>query len=281
MKKLNLILSLIIVCLTACQPKNQNVDEKTETSIDSTMTSDENHFRFDDFELWTLQDKANTMSMDLFADADPAIVKDLVPTGEADAAINVFLVKQNGQYILFDSGVGADNGGAMIEKLHKIDVNESDINAVCLTHFHFDHIGGLLTNGRPTFPNAEIYCSAKELSAFKDDENVQSIVEAYQNHTHAFADNAVILDGIVTIPAPGHTPGHSMYQIGKILIIGDVIHAAALQIPHPEFCARYDQDQAQAIQTRQNVYQYIQEQQLTVAGMHLPHNGVMTEFPKK
>lgn len=281
MKKLNLILSLIIVCFTACQPKTDNKDDNAEAAIDSTNVNDEYHFQFDDVELWTLQDKVNTMSMDLFADADPAVVKDLAPTGEADAAINAFLVKQNGQYILFDAGVGADNGGAMIEKLHEIGVNESDIKAVCLTHFHFDHIGGLLTNGHPTFPNAEIYCSAKELSAFKDDENVQSIVEAYQNHTHAFADNAVILDDIVTIPAPGHTPGHSMYQIGKILIIGDVIHAAALQIPHPEFCARYDQDKNRAIKTRQNTYQYIQEQQLTVAGMHLPHNGVMTEFPEK
>ncbi len=281
MKKISLIISVIIISLTACQPKTDNQNDNAEVAIDSTNVNDEYHFQFDDFELWTLQDKVNTMSMELFADADPAIVKELVPTGEAAAAINAFLVKRNGQYILFDAGVGTDNGGAMIKKLHEIGVNESNIKAVCLTHFHFDHIGGLLTNGQPTFPNAEIYCSAKELSAFKDDKNVQSILEAYQNRTHTFADNAVILDGITTIPAFGHTPGHSMYQIGNVLVIGDIIHAAALQIPHPEFCAQYDQDKNQAIKTRQNIYQYIRDQHLIIAGMHLPQNGVMTEFPKK
>ncbi|MCQ2285985.1 MAG: MBL fold metallo-hydrolase [Bacteroidales bacterium] len=278
MKKNTIVILLIIGCLMACQSNIDKASAKDENMMDSTIVSGETHFKFDDFELWTLQDKVNTMSMELFADADPAVVKELVPSGEADAAINTFLVYRNGQYILFDTGIGVDNGGVMLEKLHEIGVNETDIKAVCLTHFHFDHIGGLLTNGQVSFPNAELYFSEKELAANKNDKGVQALLKAYQNHTHAFADNAVILDGVITIPAAGHTPGHCMYKMGNLLIIGDVIHAAALQIPHPEFCARYDQDKEQAIQIRQNTYQYIQDQHLIVAGMHLPHNGVMSEF---
>lgn len=278
MKKYVFIITVIIICLTACQSKTDNTSNNAENTMDSTVVNDEYHFKFDDFELWTLQDKVNTMSMELFADADPAVVKELVPNGEADAAINAFLINCNGQYILFDAGVGADNGGVMLEKMHEIGVSESDIKAVCLTHFHFDHIGGLLTNGQATFPNAELYFSEKELSAFQNDEGVQAMLTAYQDHTHAFADNAVILDGVTTLSAAGHTPGHTMYRIGDVLIIGDVIHAAALQIPHPEFCARYDQDKEQAIQIRQNTYQYIQDQHLIVAGMHLPKNGVISQW---
>lgn len=42
------------------------------------------------------------------------------------------------------------------------------------------------------------------------------------------------------IAAYGHTPGHTVYQTGNILIVGDIMHGTALQLPHPEICAEYD-----------------------------------------
>jgi glyoxylase-like metal-dependent hydrolase (beta-lactamase superfamily II) len=44
--------------------------------------------------------------------------------------------------------------------------------------------------------------------------------------------------GIKTIPAPGHTPGHSFYEVEsngrRFRVIGDTIHFAEVQFPHPE-----------------------------------------------
>ena len=87
-----------------------------------------------------------------------------------------------------------------------------------------------------------------------------------------------MVEGVKAILAPGHTPGHTMYQLGNLLIIGDLIHAAALQIPHPEYCPTYDQEPKLAAQTRKEVYDYIQDHKLVVAGMHLPYSGVIEEF---
>lgn len=35
--------------------------------------------------------------------------------------------------------------------------------------------------------------------------------------------------GIVPCDAPGHTPGHTIYELPEILLIGDLLHAAAVQ----------------------------------------------------
>ncbi|MCQ2264599.1 MAG: MBL fold metallo-hydrolase [Bacteroidales bacterium] len=238
-------------------------------------------FNFDGVELWTLKDKVNTMPAALFPDADAKIVKELMPNGEADAGINVFLVKHNGQYILFDAGLGVEKGGEMMRLLQALNIQSSDISAVCITHFHGDHIGGMLTNGEASFPKATVYCSAEEVKAWKTDKGVQKMLAAYEGRVQTFHGGETILGDIVTKAAPGHTPGHTLYQVGSVLIIGDLLHAAALQLPHPEFSAKYDQDQKMSVKTRQEYYQYIKDNHLVVAGMHLPSSGVMEDFPTK
>ena len=57
--------------------------------------------------------------------------------------------------------------------------------------------------------------------------------------------------------------------------------SAALQIPHPEYCAKYDADKSLAVKTRTNAYQYIRDNQLVVAGMHLPFSGIILNFEKE
>ena len=87
----------------------------------------------------------------------------------------------------------------------------------------------------------------------------------------AIAERARSLPGkVVAMEAVGHTPGHTVFQAGKLLIIGDLIHGAALQLEHPEICATYDMDKQEAIKTRKKLLQYARENGLVIAGMHLP-----------
>ena len=227
---------------------------------------------------WTLQDVQRKMSADLFKDAKKADIKQFMPDGEADAAINTFLIKKNGKYILFDTGLGLEKGGVMLDKLTLLNLRPEDISTICITHCHGDHIGGLVSKGEPVFPNAEVYCSDKELNAFKNDALTKEVVKIYDSRLHAFAAGDTLLGEIRSIAAYGHTPGHTFYQIGNLLIVGDLIHAAALQIPHPEYCAKYDADKKSAVKTRKEAYQYIRDNQLVVAGMHLPFSGVIEHF---
>ena len=281
MKKLTPFLLLCAVLFSSCHTKTEKIAEPIPEPKDTTIISGVYHFHFDNFDFWTLQDKQNTMSASLFPAADKKILAELMPNGEAESAINGFLLRKNGKYILFDSGLGLDRGGALLDKLVMLNIKPEDIDAVCITHCHGDHIGGMLTNGEASFPNAEVYCADKELKGFQGDKNTQDMLKVYGDRVHRFTAGDTLLGFIATIDAPGHTPGHTLYEIGPLLIVGDLLHAAALQSPHPEYCARYDMDQKKAVATRKQVYQYIEDHHKVVAGMHLPYSGVMEDFGKE
>lgn len=92
---------------------------------------------------------------------------------------------------------------------------------------------------------------------------------------HFFEFGDTLPGKVVALKAVGHTPGHTVYQAGKLLIIGDLIHGAALQLRHPEICASFDMNQEEAIQSRTQFLQYAKENGLTLAGMHLPAPAFM------
>ena len=167
MKKYAYLFCIFALLCTACQSK-QNKQTKTDNETAAPAEQQETvildgvyHFDFNGVEMWTLQDMQKKMSADLFKGAKKADIAAFMPTGEADAAINTFLLKRNGKYILFDSGLGLDNGGVMLDKLTLLNIRPEEISAVCITHCHPDHIGGMVSQGQPVFPNAEVYCSAK------------------------------------------------------------------------------------------------------------------------
>lgn len=285
MKKSVLIPCLLLLILASCHQKQTQkspVEPINSPAPQETVILDGvYHFNFNGFDLWTLQDLQRKMPASLFPSAKKADLAECMPDGEADAAINAFLIRKNGKYILFDSGLGLEKGGATLDKLTLLELTPEDISAVCITHCHADHIGGMVSQGKPVFPNAEVYCAGKELEAFKNDALTKEMVQVYGSHLHSFEAGEKLMGEIQSIDAPGHTPGHTFYQIGNLLIIGDLIHAAALQIPHPEYCANYDADKKLAAKTRMNAYQYIRDNQLVIAGMHLPFSGVIEHFDEK
>ena len=85
-----------------------------------------------------------------------------------------------------------------------------------------------------------------------------------------FAFGDTLPGGVAAMEAVGHTPGHTVFQVGRLLVVGDLFHGLALQLAHPEICATYDMDKEKAVETRKRFIRYAQENELTMAGMHLP-----------
>ena len=269
MKYRFVIYVMSVMLLAGCKGKQQSADG-TDTAADTAALAPCAIFSgMDDMEVITIPDRVNRMSIDLFKGSyNDSLLAVLMPDGSSPSAINSFLLRMSGYYydgrdydVLIDVGLGEDNGGALLRQLKKLDVKPEEIDAVCLTHLHGDHIGGLLKDGQPVFPNAAIYLSVEEFNAWSDDGPMaaqnglwKQVLSCYANQINLFQDGDAIIDGrIKTHLAPGHTPGHTVYEAGLCLFAGDLVHAQDLQLPYPDFCARYDNDPALAVKTRKQV----------------------------
>lgn len=75
---------------------------------------------------------------------------------------------------------------------------------------------------------------------------------------------------LTNLSAVGVTPADIDYQVGKFIIVGDLVHGASLQLAHPEVCAAYDMDPQAAVQKRRYFIDYARQNHLFLAGMHQP-----------
>ena len=198
--------------------------------------------------------------------------KDGVPS-----SMSCCLLKAEGKTILIDAGLGADFS-QLIPKLAEDNIKPEDLKLIYITHMHGDHIGGLLKGDKVVFPNAELYINRVEAEAWKampGDRSAQAkkVLELYKDHLHLFEAGDVLPGNVKSIAAYGHTPGHTVFQKDKILVIGDLMHGAALQLKHPEYNASFHMDQDAAAEARARIIKYARENNLTMYGMHLPSPG--------
>lgn len=218
--------------------------------------------------------KDRLMSRSLFPDATDAQIDSLSLQGGVPASVSAFLVEKDGKYMLFDSGVGAPDS-KLQDGLKTLGVAPSEIDYIFITHFHGDHIGGMMKDGGPVFTNAEIYASKTEYVEWmkmpKDKKSqVETMMKAYGDRIHMFAFGDTLPCNVIAMDASGHTPGHTVFQTGKLLVVGDLMHGAALQLKYPDICATYDMDKKGAIKSRKHYIEYARKNNLVIAGMHLP-----------
>lgn len=213
------------------------------------------------------------MPRTLFPDASDALMDSLGLAGGVPSTVSTFYVKTDGAGILFDTGLGATDS-RLLSGLQTFGIAPADVKYVYLTHMHGDHIGGMLTReGEAVFPAAKVYVSKPEYDYWMADKaNRQQVatMEAYKDRLHLFQFGDTLPGGVVAMDAVGHTPGHTVFQAGGLLVVGDLMHGAALQKVHPEVCATFDMDKEAAIGARRRFIRYAEEDGLTMAGMHLP-----------
>lgn len=196
------------------------------------------------------------------------------------ASMSVFLLKVDGEYVLFDAGLG-DFGGQMMARFAKLNINVDDIKFIYLTHLHVDHISGLVkktdTGFEKIFRNAAIYLSKAEHDGWMNDieknDLQKAILGIYSDSLHLFTFGDKLPHDVEVIDAVGHTPGHAAFRYNELLVVGDLMHGYALQIKYPEINSNYDQDKAKSIESRKRLLEYAKTNKLIMAGMHFAAPG--------
>ncbi|MFF5994213.1 MBL fold metallo-hydrolase [Lysinibacillus sp. KU-BSD001] len=177
---------------------------------------------------------------------------------QIELACEPILVQYEGKNYLIDTGVGfgklnekqlrnygVSEESTIFESLQELGLKADDIDAVLMTHMHFDHAGGLTywegDTLVPAFPNATIYVTQLEWDEMRNPnmrsrntywkenwEPVQHLVKPYEGELE-------VAPGVKLIHTGGHSEGHAIVRLeqnGEVLLhMADIMPTHAHQNP--------------------------------------------------
>ena len=200
------------------------------------------------------------------------------------------LLETGGKRVLIDPGTGGQwvpTAGSMLDNLGKVALAPVDIDTILISHFHPDHIFGLmdLDTDAQVFPDSEIVVPAAEYDFWTDPQvfsklpkpwhglarRIQATFPSWTN-VRRVADDTEVAPGIRSLAAPGHTPGHTAYHVSsgtaELIVAGDVAITPALFVANPGWHIVFDADPELAEQTRHRLFDRIVADHAVVAGYH-------------
>jgi glyoxylase-like metal-dependent hydrolase (beta-lactamase superfamily II) len=218
-----------------------------------------------------------------------------LPTDFVQIPFTPNLVKTGGKLVLIDTGTGSGQtggpkAGLLMKNLAAAGVAPGAVTDVLISHFHGDHIFGLMTKApenAPVFPNATVHVPAVEFK-FWMDPNVDRLPEARRGlarraqevfgvlkaKVNVFEGDKEVLPGLRPIETFGHTPGHTSFQVtsgsDQLIILGDVTNIPALFAKNPGWHAAFDQDAPMAEASRRKIFDRIVADKTKVTGYHFP-----------
>jgi glyoxylase-like metal-dependent hydrolase (beta-lactamase superfamily II) len=254
-----------------------------------------------DIEITALSDGVfDLQTNELLSNTTPTTARLLAESFHGQAvptSVNAYLVNTGAQLILVDTGAAKLFGptlGSLRANLLASSYRPEQVDTILITHIHPDHIGGLVDNGKMVFPNATIRLEQKEAdywlnSAARDAapaerkaffDGAAACIEPYASagQFKPFTGAAKVSPGIRALPAPGHTPGHTLYAVEskgqKLVFWGDLMEVASVQFVEPTVTIAFDSDAQEAVRQRAPAYAEAAKGRYLVAGAHLPFPGI-------
>jgi glyoxylase-like metal-dependent hydrolase (beta-lactamase superfamily II) len=229
------------------------------------------------------------------ADLQAALAAAGAPEKIVPIPFTVTAVTMGGKTTMIDSGTGNQvqaTAGLLLQKnLAAADINAASVENVVVSHFHPDHIFGLMAKdtNAPLFPKAAIHVSVPEL-AYWTGSSLPQAAQGLGNRVKAtlgtwssvqkFEGDKEVLPGIRSLAAPGHTPGHTSYHLAsggqQLIVLGDITNIPALFAKNPGWHGVFDTDGALAEATRRKMMDRIIADKVTVAGYHYGMPGAGT-----
>ena len=236
-------------------------------------------------------------------DRPPGFVRNASPgeVGEAFAAcgmardkltltFNALAIETGRGTVLIDTGLGEGarpGAGRLGANLLAAGLGPADVTAVIVSHFHPDHIGGLLAgDGTPAFPDAEVLVPEAEWDFWLGDgarlpdalkanaDATRRVFAPLGDRLRRFASGAEVLPGFTAVDAGGHTPGMAAIEVASgdaaTLFVADITNNPLVFARHPEWQAMFDVEPDRAVATRRRLLDRAAADHLRLSFFHAP-----------
>ena len=227
-----------------------------------------------------------------FAAVEQALDVAFMPHDKLETPFTTLIVNTGKRLVLLDTGTGgqiAASAGALRDNLAAAGIDPKAVDQIVISHFHPDHINGIKDKDNALiFADAEIMVPEPEWAYWMDDATMNAAPAdqklTFLNQRRIFSDIAEqvtrytpgkeVSPGIVTLPAPGHTPGHTVFAIhsgdASLLVLSDTAQHPAIFARHPDWQAAFDVDGDQAVATRKKLFDRAAADRMLVTGYHFP-----------
>ena len=226
------------------------------------------------------------------ADVQKLAEENFLPGTRMEIGFTPVIINTGSSLVMFDAGNGAGrrpNAGKLAATLASAGYSADQVDVVVLTHFHPDHIGGLMEDGKPLFPNARYVTGQAEYDFWSPKEMaegntarvgklVQSNVVPLAEKMSFIAPGGDVVSGITAVDAMGHTPGHMAYHVesegSRILLWADLTNHHVVSLQRPDWHVRFDMDKDKAVAARKRVLDMVAADRIPATGYHMPFPAI-------
>jgi glyoxylase-like metal-dependent hydrolase (beta-lactamase superfamily II) len=233
-----------------------------------------------------------------------AFADNYMPPDKATHSYSPIVINTGSKLVVVDTGLGPatfeqskGKAGQFQTNLVAAGIDRNSVDTVIISHFHGDHINGLLTaDNKAAYPNAEVMVPSAEWKFWMDDgemskgagnpilegnfKNSRRVFDALGRKVTQYDAGKEIAPGITSVASPGHTPGHTSFIVAsgseKLLVQVDITAGAAiLFVKIPQWQLLFDVDKPLAVETRRKLYDMAIAEKMPIQAFHAGFPGLV------